>query len=146
MFRSACGRSCLHVHCLCVVPVEDRRGCQTPGTAVSDSCELPWCWELNPGPWSAVGVPNHWASCYVNTFWVLKSSKKTFFGPGNGSGGQKTPCVSWRAQLKSPAPTQKLVWLNLPPRPVWWAGEGWIPGTFWTASPAEQWMLGSERH
>lgn len=34
---------CLHI-CLC-------QGVRSPGTGVTDSCELPWgCWELNPGP------------------------------------------------------------------------------------------------
>lgn len=43
---------CLHVstpqsH---LVPVEPEEGVKSPGTEVSDSCELPCvCWELNPG-------------------------------------------------------------------------------------------------
>jgi hypothetical protein len=43
--------ACVSVYHVFIVLVETRRGIASPGTGVTDSCELPCeCWELNLGP------------------------------------------------------------------------------------------------
>ena len=37
--------------CVCLAFEEARRGVRSPGTGITDSCELPCgCWQLNAGP------------------------------------------------------------------------------------------------
>lgn len=49
----------INMHCICFwFPWRWEEGIGTPGTLVTDGCELPFrCWELNPGPWWEHQVP-----------------------------------------------------------------------------------------
>ena len=42
---------CVYTLCVCLVPIEFRIGVRSPGTGVTDSCELSCgCWELKLSP------------------------------------------------------------------------------------------------
>jgi hypothetical protein len=148
MLFSACGCSCLHMQqCVCSACRGQKRVSDPLGLEFQTvvSCLVGagnWTWVL----WSAVGALNHWAKFlneYILNFGVFREN--VLWGWEWLSGSEhflreweniaQVPSTHIEAGTAEPASLM----------PVLWGRGRWIPGTFWTASPAEQWMLSSTR-